>query len=157
MLGTLCAVGTGAFMLSEWRSGDRLIVDRNPNYWDKDKVKLDRIVFRIIPDQATRYAALSTTFGVTSPLIAASWSAPVARAYAGWCLLAAVCAYAVHDAASRGRIGASTFVTLRRGLRAHATCHAALVAAAIASAQLTPPLAAPVVAGALAALGFALP
>ncbi len=106
---------------------------------------------------ATRYAALSTTFGVTSPLIAASWSAPVARAYAGWCLLAAVCAYAVHDAASRGRIGASTFVTLRRGLRAHATCHAALVAAAIASAQLTPPLAAPVVAGALAALGFALP
>lgn len=51
-------VGTGAFMLSEWRSGDRLIVDRNPNYWDKDKVKLDRVVFRIIPDQATRYAAL---------------------------------------------------------------------------------------------------
>ncbi|ANK79449.1 MAG: hypothetical protein TEF_00590 [Rhizobiales bacterium NRL2] len=51
-------VGTGAFMLSEWRSGDRLIVDRNPNYWDKDKVSLDRVVFRIIPDQATRYAAL---------------------------------------------------------------------------------------------------
>lgn len=51
-------VGTGAFMLSEWRSGDRLIVDRNPNYWDKDNVSLDRVVFRIIPDQATRYAAL---------------------------------------------------------------------------------------------------
>lgn len=53
-------VGTGPFMLTEWRSGDRLIVDKNPNYWNADKVKLDRIVFRVIPDQATRYAALQS-------------------------------------------------------------------------------------------------
>ncbi|WP_416899098.1 MAG: ABC transporter substrate-binding protein [Minwuia sp.] len=51
-------VGTGAYMLTEWRSGDRVIVDKNPNYWDADKVSIDRVVFRIIPDQATRYAAL---------------------------------------------------------------------------------------------------
>ncbi|WP_417518353.1 ABC transporter substrate-binding protein [Minwuia sp.] len=53
-------IGTGAFMLSDWRSGDRVIVDRNANYWDKDNVSLDRVVFRIIPDQATRYAALQS-------------------------------------------------------------------------------------------------
>jgi ABC-type transport system substrate-binding protein len=53
-------IGTGPYVLSEWRSGDRIIVDRNPLYWDKDRVKLDRIVFRIIPDQATRYAALQS-------------------------------------------------------------------------------------------------
>jgi len=53
-------IGTGPFVLSEWRSGDRIIVDRNPMYWNPDKVKLDRIVFRIIPDQATRYAALQS-------------------------------------------------------------------------------------------------
>lgn len=51
-------VGTGPFVLTEWRSGDRIIVDKNPNYWAPEKIKLDRIVFRVIPDQATRYAAL---------------------------------------------------------------------------------------------------
>ncbi|WP_416899097.1 MAG: ABC transporter substrate-binding protein [Minwuia sp.] len=53
-------VGTGPFKFSEWRSGDRLIVDRNPDYWDADRVKLDRVVFRVIPDQATRFAALQS-------------------------------------------------------------------------------------------------
>jgi ABC-type transport system substrate-binding protein len=53
-------IGTGPYQLADWRSGDRIIVDRNPHYWNKDRVKLDRIVFRIIPDQATRYAALQS-------------------------------------------------------------------------------------------------
>jgi len=53
-------IGTGPFILTEWRSGDRLILDRNPNYWDADRIKVDRVIFRILPDQATRYAALQS-------------------------------------------------------------------------------------------------
>jgi oligopeptide transport system substrate-binding protein len=38
-------VGSGAFRLKEWAPHQRIIVERNPNYWDAANVKLDQIWF----------------------------------------------------------------------------------------------------------------
>ena len=54
-------VGTGPYMFKEWKGGDRIVVVRNPNYWDKSaRIYFDEIVFRILPDQQTRFAALQS-------------------------------------------------------------------------------------------------
>ena len=37
-------VGTGAFMLKEWTRGSRVVLDRNPDYWQPGRPYLDRIV-----------------------------------------------------------------------------------------------------------------
>ena len=52
-------VGTGPFLFKEWKSGDRVIVVRNPDYWGKQPY-LDRVVFRLLPDPESRYASLLT-------------------------------------------------------------------------------------------------
>ncbi|MFQ5990268.1 MAG: ABC transporter substrate-binding protein, partial [Candidatus Methylomirabilales bacterium] len=52
-------VGTGPFLFKEWRSGDRVVVERNPNYWGKPAF-LDKVVFRLLPDPESRYASLLT-------------------------------------------------------------------------------------------------
>ncbi len=53
-------VGTGPFKFVKWNKGDSIIVERNPDYWDKGKPYLDRIIFRTIPDSAARAVALET-------------------------------------------------------------------------------------------------
>ena len=47
-------IGTGPFMLTEWAKGDRIVLDRNPNYWREGYPKLDRIIFRPITESSTR-------------------------------------------------------------------------------------------------------
>ena len=51
-------VGTGPFKFVEWKRGQYMRLDRNPDYWSKGEPKLDRIVIRTIPDSATRSAVL---------------------------------------------------------------------------------------------------
>jgi peptide/nickel transport system substrate-binding protein len=51
-------VGTGAFAIKSWTAGDRLVLERNPNYWDKERPYLDRIVIRPLPDSQSRFASL---------------------------------------------------------------------------------------------------
>lgn len=51
-------VGTGPFVFKEWVQGSHVTLERNPNYWDKGKPYLDRLVFRFIPDVAARAATL---------------------------------------------------------------------------------------------------
>src|SRR5690606_31141802 len=58
--------GTGPFRLVEWTRGSELVVERNPDYWrtDADGIQLpylDRITFRPIPDDSSRW--LSVTSG----------------------------------------------------------------------------------------------
>ncbi|MGZ5899509.1 MAG: ABC transporter substrate-binding protein, partial [Reyranella sp.] len=53
-------VGTGPFVFKEWVRGDYVLLERNPNYWRKDRPYLDRIRFRTIPDPGAREAALET-------------------------------------------------------------------------------------------------
>jgi peptide/nickel transport system substrate-binding protein len=41
-------VGAGAFVFKEWVRGNHITVERNPDYWDKGKPYLDRVVFQDI-------------------------------------------------------------------------------------------------------------
>jgi len=51
-------VGTGPFKFVEWRRGELVRLDRNPDYWKQSQPYLDRIVVRFIADSATRTAVL---------------------------------------------------------------------------------------------------
>jgi len=53
-------VGTGPFRFAAWERGQYLRLERNPDYWDKDKPHLSGIVFRIFGDSAASAAALET-------------------------------------------------------------------------------------------------
>lgn len=53
-------VGTGPFRFVRWASADRIVVERNPNYWNAGEINLDRITFRILPDTQTRFASLKS-------------------------------------------------------------------------------------------------
>jgi peptide/nickel transport system substrate-binding protein len=53
-------IGTGPFMLTEWIQGDRIVLDKNPNYWRDGFPKLDRLIFRPITESSTRAAAIQT-------------------------------------------------------------------------------------------------
>jgi len=46
-------VGNGAFTLKYHVINDKLIVEKNPHYWDADNVKLDGIEFHVITDHNT--------------------------------------------------------------------------------------------------------
>jgi oligopeptide transport system substrate-binding protein len=46
----------GPFVVKEWRHEDRLILEKNPNYWDADSIKLDEVHIIIVPDQMTALA-----------------------------------------------------------------------------------------------------
>jgi oligopeptide transport system substrate-binding protein len=46
-------VSSGAFKLKEWIPYDRLVVEKDPDYWDADKVQLTRITFYPVKDSAT--------------------------------------------------------------------------------------------------------
>jgi peptide/nickel transport system substrate-binding protein len=53
-------VGTGPFQLVEWVKDDHITVKRFEQYWDKDKVYLDKITFKPIIDESVRLTNLRT-------------------------------------------------------------------------------------------------
>jgi peptide/nickel transport system substrate-binding protein len=60
-------VGTGPFVVSEWDRQNSITLERNENYTsppadsaDGDGPYLDTLVWRFVPDSATRYAALAS-------------------------------------------------------------------------------------------------
>ena len=50
-------VGSGPYKLAEWVRGERLVLVRNDGYWGK-KPTVEKLVFQIIPETATRVAML---------------------------------------------------------------------------------------------------
>jgi peptide/nickel transport system substrate-binding protein len=53
-------VGTGPFILKSWSAGDRMVLERNPDYWNKGHPYLDRIVLKPLPDAQSRFASLQS-------------------------------------------------------------------------------------------------
>lgn len=51
-------IGTGAFVFKEWKRGNHIRLIKNPDYWDKNKPRVDELIFRIIPDAGARSVAL---------------------------------------------------------------------------------------------------
>ena len=51
-------IGTGPFKFVSWVKGDSVVMEKNPNYRDASSVKLQKVKFRFINDQAAQIAAM---------------------------------------------------------------------------------------------------
>ena len=51
-------IGTGPFRFVSQQAGDKVTFERNPDFWKAGLPYLDQLIFRIIPDPATRLAAI---------------------------------------------------------------------------------------------------
>ena len=47
-------IASGAFTVKEWRRGDKVVLEKNPNFWEADRVKLDGVEWISVPDDNTR-------------------------------------------------------------------------------------------------------
>ena len=52
-------VGTGPFKFVEWKTNTHVIIERNPDYWG-DKALVDRVIFKVVPEEGARMIALQT-------------------------------------------------------------------------------------------------
>src|SRR5438046_8123369 len=50
-------IGTGPFRFVEWKRDERLVLERNPDYW-QGPADVSRVTFRFIPEFSARMAAL---------------------------------------------------------------------------------------------------
>jgi len=46
-------VTNGPFKLTGWSHNEKMVFEKNPTYWDKDKVKLTKITYYMVEDDAT--------------------------------------------------------------------------------------------------------
>src|SRR5436305_3978375 len=53
-------VGTGPYILKSWTAGDRIVLEKNPDYWNKGHPYLERIVLKPLPDAQSRFASLQS-------------------------------------------------------------------------------------------------
>ena len=51
-------IGTGAFKLVEFKEGSHIVLERNADYWKEGRPYLDKIVYRILPDDNSRVIAM---------------------------------------------------------------------------------------------------
>ncbi|TDQ64074.1 oligopeptide transport system substrate-binding protein [Maritalea mobilis] len=51
-------IGTGPFRVTEMNLGEGFVFEKNPNYYGAEGVKLDKLTFRLIPQQSTALAAM---------------------------------------------------------------------------------------------------
>jgi peptide/nickel transport system substrate-binding protein len=52
-------VGTGPFKFVEWKQNDRIVLEKNEDYWQDGFPKLNKVIFRVIPENTARLNALS--------------------------------------------------------------------------------------------------
>ncbi|AUS07887.1 ABC transporter substrate-binding protein [Laceyella sacchari] len=53
-------VGTGPFKLKEWKKNDTITLVKNGSFWRKGEPKLDKVIFKVIPDNSARFTALKS-------------------------------------------------------------------------------------------------
>ena len=51
-------VGTGPFKFVEWKRSDTITLEKNPDYWNAGYPKVDKLVFKVIPENTSRLTAL---------------------------------------------------------------------------------------------------
>jgi peptide/nickel transport system substrate-binding protein len=47
-------LASGAFTMEEWKRGEKVVLKKNPNFWEADRVQLDGVEWISIPDDNTR-------------------------------------------------------------------------------------------------------
>jgi peptide/nickel transport system substrate-binding protein len=52
-------VGTGPFKFVEWKQNDTITLEKNTDYWEKGFPKLNKVIFRVIPENTARLNALA--------------------------------------------------------------------------------------------------
>jgi peptide/nickel transport system substrate-binding protein len=66
-------VGAGPFVLRSWTRDSEMVLDKNPNYWDKGKPAFNELVFKVITDDQQRLNAYTSGEGdlafVTDPVV----------------------------------------------------------------------------------------
>jgi peptide/nickel transport system substrate-binding protein len=63
-------VGTGPYRFKEWKSGEKVVLTANPDFYEHDRPYISRFVYRIIPSQATVFLELKAK-GVDSASLTA--------------------------------------------------------------------------------------
>lgn len=53
-------IGTGPYVFKEWVRGSHIVWEKNPNYWNPDLPRIDRLVARFILDASARTIAFET-------------------------------------------------------------------------------------------------
>jgi len=53
-------VGTGPFVFEEWTRNDKVVLTKNPNYYQEGYPLLDQLIFKSIPDNSARFIALQS-------------------------------------------------------------------------------------------------
>ena len=51
-------VGTGPFKFVEWKRNDSITIEKNEEYWNPEEPKLDKVIFRSIPENSARLNSL---------------------------------------------------------------------------------------------------
>ena len=65
-------VGTGAYRFGEWRSGEKVVLLANPDYFE-GRPYISRVVYRVIPSQATIFLELKAKGVDSAGLTALQW------------------------------------------------------------------------------------
>jgi peptide/nickel transport system substrate-binding protein len=52
-------LSNGPYILKEWLTGDYMIFERNPAYYQTGKPSIDQVIVRVVPDQAVRKTMLA--------------------------------------------------------------------------------------------------
>jgi peptide/nickel transport system substrate-binding protein len=51
--------GTGPFVFKSWTPGQEIVLTKNENYWG-EKPKVDKVVFKVVPEETTRISMLQS-------------------------------------------------------------------------------------------------
>ncbi|MGR7947046.1 MULTISPECIES: peptide ABC transporter substrate-binding protein [unclassified Paenibacillus] len=53
-------VSNGPFLLKEWAHSDKLILEKNPDYYNKDSINFDKVTISLVEDENTVYQMFET-------------------------------------------------------------------------------------------------
>ncbi len=64
---------TGPFVISEWVHQNQVVLTKNPEYWDKDSVKLEKVTMKIIKDENAQMNEMLTGALDVGPVSDPNW------------------------------------------------------------------------------------